>query len=41
VKILWGIAIAALGYLAAREVGLRIVGPAAVAAPTSEATKQR
>ena len=40
-KVLWGIAVAALGYLAAREVELRVVGRAPAAAPVSEAAKQR
>jgi cytosine permease len=40
-KVLWGVAIGALGYLAAREVELRVVGRAPVTAAVSEAGEQR
>lgn len=41
VKVLWGVAVAAAGYLAAREAELRILGRGPVPAPASEAAKQR
>jgi cytosine/uracil/thiamine/allantoin permease len=40
-KVLWGIAVAALGYLAARELELRIVGRGPVPTPVSEGAKPR
>ena len=41
VKILWGIAVAALGYLIVREGESRLAGSERVALPASEAAKQR
>jgi purine-cytosine permease-like protein len=40
-KVVWGVAVAALGYLAAREAGLRLARRGGVARPASEAAKQR